>query len=337
MSKVQKPRLGRGLRSLIPGGHLPVEVELPSPAPAPPVESISRLELENPPIDPEAGNGAGRVSDAGVEVTSAAGQPLMLSPDSVYPNPHQPRQSMDEAKVAELAASIKSTGLIQPIVVRKTGDEVYQLIAGERRLRAAKLAGLTAIPAILREASSYEQAQMALVENIQREDLNPIERASSYRALMDQLGLTQAELANRLGEDRSSIANHLRLLELNENVRELVRVGKLSLGHAKLLAGVNDPIEQERLANLVLGQDLSVRNLERLLAEPQAPATAPRRAAAPSAHLQDLERSLSRQLGLRVHVRAGGKKGRGRVVIHYSDLDQFDALMTKLGVQVDET
>jgi ParB family chromosome partitioning protein len=240
---------------------------------------------------------------------------------------------MNEASIAELAASLKATGLIQPIVVRKVG-ETYQLIAGERRLRAAKMAGLATIPAILREVDSFTQAQMALVENIQRENLNPIDRAQAYRTLMGQLGLTQAELAGRLGEDRSSIANHLRLLDLAEPVQAMVSDGRISLGHAKILAGVQDILEQERLANLVVTQGLSVRNLERLLQEstsrtaPAAPAPA-----AGSAYHQDLEKSLSRQLGLRVQLRAGTKKGKGKLILHYGTLDQFDELMNRLGVK----
>jgi ParB/RepB/Spo0J family partition protein len=137
---------------------------------------------------------------------------------------------MNEASIAELAASLKSTGLIQPIVLRKVGEQ-YQLIAGERRWRAAKLAGLVSIPAVVREATSFEQAQMALVENIQRENLNPIDRALAYKTLMTQLGLTQGELANRTGEDRSSIANFLRLLDLTPDVQTFVTDGRLSLGH----------------------------------------------------------------------------------------------------------
>src|SRR4051812_8654135 len=357
MSKVQKSRLGRGLSSLIPTSRLPVEVEVvplnlaerplgaPSPdalvparhAPGTPFTATSPGSTPvstgtEPPStgDTSAAASARPMADA----ASAAGQPLMIPPDSIHPNPHQPRQSMDEAKGAELASSIKSSGIIQPIIVRKLDGNVYQLIAGERRWRAAKLAGLPTVPAIVREVSSYEQAQMALIENIQREDLNPIERAQSYRTLIDQLGLTQAELAVRLGEDRSSIANHLRLLDLNDHVQELVRSAKLTLGHAKLLAGVNDPVEQDRLANLVLSQDLSVRNLERLLANPEVPTGRSRHEASPpSAHLQDLERNLTRQLGLRVQVKSGAKKGRGRLVIHYGSLGQFDGLIARLGVR----
>jgi ParB family chromosome partitioning protein len=160
-----------------------------------------------------------------------------------------------------------------------------------------------------------------------------LDRASAYRTLMDQLGLTQAELAGRLGEDRSSIANHLRLLDLAEPVREYIRTGRLSLGHGKLLAGIADVLEQQRLAELVITQELSVRNLERLIQTPTTRAE-PRAAAVPSAYIADLEKNISRQLGMRVQVRSGAK-GKGRLVIHYGSLDQFDQLVSKLGVSVE--
>ena len=151
---------------------------------------------------------------------------------------------------------------------------------------------------------------MALVENVQRENLNPIDRAQAYRTLMSQLGLTQAELASRLGEDRSTIANHLRLLDLAEPVQAMISDSRITLGHAKILAGVSDPAEQNRLANLVVNQGLSVRNLERLLQESTSRTTPPVAPMTPaSAHYQDLEKSLSRQLGLRVQLRSGAKKG----------------------------
>src|SRR5205809_5173865 len=234
MSATQKPksRLGRGLSSLISVSDLPVEAEIPSAAP----------ETASP--------------DNGRPMSMSQEIPI----DRVTPNPHQPRRQMNDASIAELAASLKSTGLIQPIIVRQVPDG-FQLIAGERRWRAAKLAGLTTIPAIVRDVDSFTQAQMALVENIQREDLNPLDRAESYMSLMTQRGLTQAELAARLGEERSSIANYLRILELADPVREAIREGEISLGHAKLLAGVADPNEQERLANIVVVQELSVRKL----------------------------------------------------------------------------
>ena len=269
-----------------------------------------------------------------MDVPAATGEPLLLELNQIVPNPHQPRRTMNEASIAELAASLKSNGLIQPIVVRRVGSG-YELIAGERRWRAAKLAGLQHIPVIVKEVDAFGQAQMALVENIQREDLNPIERAQGYRTLMDQLGLTQAELATRLGEERSSIANYVRLLDLSEPVRTKVRDGQLTLGHAKLLAGVPDILEQQRLADLVVSQGLSVRNLERMLQSPTNTPPAAKTTVSSSAHQQDLEKTLSRQLGLRVQVRSGSKKGKGRLILHYASLDQFDEIMGRLGVGVE--
>lgn len=305
-----RPRLGRGLSSLI---------SVPSTAP--------------PASDPERPTRQTAAS-ATAATAPASGQPLELPVASVRPNPHQPRRTFDERSLAELADSMKSSGVIQPIVVRQVG-EAYELIAGERRLRAAKLAGLTTIPALVREVDAIAQAQMALIENIQREDLNPIDRAEGYRTLLTQLGLTQTELATRLGEDRSSVANFLRLLDLSDPVRQFVRDGRLSVGHAKVIAGVPTSAEQQRLATLVTEQDLSVRNLERLIATGTPPSA--RAKEAPSAHIQDLEKNLARQLGMRVQLRANAKaKGKGRVVIHYANLDQFDQLLSRLGVHVDE-
>jgi ParB family transcriptional regulator, chromosome partitioning protein len=317
-----KPRLGRGLSSLISISEVPVHVEVPEAeapvsAPAPSPAKVEKVETPSPP--PTA------------PIADREGGPAMLPLKDIVPNPHQPRQVFDDNTLAELAASIRSTGLIQPIIVRQVGGQ-YQLIAGERRLRAAKLAGLVKIPALVRDVDAVTQAQMALIENIQREDLNAIDRALGYRTLIDQLGLTQAELAGRLGEDRSSIANFLRLLDLAEPVKAMVRDGRLSVGHAKLIAGVADILEQERLANLVLLQGLSVRNLERVMKE--GPKVAPaKKPESGSAHLQDLEKSIARQLGLRVQVKAAAKKGKGRLVIHYASLDQFDELLGRLGVR----
>jgi ParB family chromosome partitioning protein len=343
VSKLQKSRLGRGLSSLISVSSTPVEVELPAAPTAAPVkpldlgdESVGQIPAVRAlaPVEPD-----GALSDAPDIVPATAGQPIELPIDRIRPNPHQPRKYIDEGKVAELAASLKSSGVIQPIVVRKLGDH-FELIAGERRWRAARHAGLATVPAIIRDVSSVEQAQMALIENIQREDLNPLERAQSYRALIDQLGLTQAELANRLGEERSSVANYLRLLDLSDPVRQMLRDGRLTLGHAKILAGVTDPLEQERLGSLVVSQELSVRNLERAIAiGPSAEATKPGDHPAPpdkrSAHIQDLERNLARQLGIRVQLKTSSKKGQGKMILHYASLDQFDSLLQRLGVETE--
>ncbi len=310
MSKIQPRRLGRGLSSLMSVSDLPVEAEIPPAA------------AEIPQAAPQS-----------VPPQRAAHtNPTEIPVDLISPNPHQPRREMRDTSITELAASLKSTGLIQPIVVRKV-PEGYQLIAGERRLRAAKQAGFTTIPAVVRDVDSFTQAQMALVENIQREDLNPIDRAMSYRILMNQLGLTQAELASRLGEDRSAIANFLRILELSAKTQMKLRDGQLSVGHAKVLAGVADMCEQDRLAELAVSQELSVRNLERLVQNAPPEPVAPKPAVQPSAHLKDLETNISRQLGMRVQIKAGAKKSKGKLILHYSNLDQFDDLLQRLGIQ----
>jgi ParB family chromosome partitioning protein len=322
MLQKNKPRLGRGLSSLISISDLPQHFDVSSAVPLAETSAGPTKPLASP---------ASPAAPASAAMTTLSSAEIPIA--SVTPNPHQPRRMFDDASLADLANSIRSSGLIQPILVRKVGGQ-YQLIAGERRLRAAKLAGLHAIPAIIRDVDSTTQAQMALIENIHREDLNPIDRAQGYRTLVDQLGLTQAELAGRLGEDRSSIANFMRLLELAEPVKAMVRDGRLSVGHAKLIAGVTDVLEQERLANLVILQGLSVRNLERVVKEgPKATGAQVKEAASP--HIRDLEKSLSRQLGLRVQVRAGAKKGRGRLIIHYGTLDQFDELLTRLGARAE--
>jgi ParB family transcriptional regulator, chromosome partitioning protein len=331
MAKVDRSRsrLGRGLSSLLSvsstldeTSSLPIMISLPEPSDQPSTQSAVAEENRSTTF---------LLTDAPPPMADSVRQ---ISVDSIVPNPHQPRRQFNEESLASLAASIKSTGLVQPILLRAV-EGGYQLIAGERRWRAARIAGIGTIPAIVRQANSATQAQMALVENIQREDLNPIDRALCYRSLMDQLGLTQAELATRLGEDRSGIANYLRLLNLVEPVRELVRCGELSFGHAKLLAGVEDILEQKRLAELVVGGQLSVRDMEKLLQSTTAPTN--KAFTAPSAHIRDLEQSLSRQLGMRVQVRTRGKKGAGRLLIHYSSLDQFDDLLTRLGTQTGAT
>jgi ParB family transcriptional regulator, chromosome partitioning protein len=308
------PRLGRGLSSLINVSELPIEAEIGLPAPVPGSPSPH---LHTPPSGPQ-------------EIPLGA----------ISANPHQPRREMNQPGIQALAASIRSTGLVQPIIVRRlpgppANEPKYQLIAGERRWRAAQAANLQTIPAIFREVDSFAQAQMALIENIQREDLNPVDRAQAYRTLMDQLGLTQAELATRLGEERSTIANYLRLLDLSPFVIEMVRANHLSLGHGKLLAGVTDPKRQQELAQLALSQELSVRNLERIIETPAnepKPATPARE---PSPHIRDLEKTITSTLGMRVQLRAGGQKGKGKLVIHYANLDQFDLLLERLGVKAE--
>jgi ParB family chromosome partitioning protein len=309
MSKTDRdrPRLGRGLSTLLSS---PQRQETPA---QPPPVAVTISSKVGPPT-PDAASGS-----------------IEIPVRSITPNPSQPRRRFDETALAELAASLRSTGLIQPIIVRRANGG-FQLIAGERRWRAAQMAQLQTIPAIVRDVDGSTQAQMALVENIQREDLNPIERAEAYQQLIDQLSLTQGELSERLGEDRSAIANHLRLLSLAPEARELVVAGSLSLGHAKVLAGLEDLAKQVKLAQSVVAEDFSVRQLEAAIR--QGDDVAAPKAAQPSAHIGEMEKTISRQLGMRVQVKSVGKS-KGRVVIHYGSLDQFDELIGKLGVKLD--
>ena len=265
-----------------------------------------------------------------------ADSPLtQISLDRIDVNPHQPRKDFEQGALDTLADSIKANGVIQPIIVRPLAEGRYELIAGERRLRAAKQAKLADIPAIVRNIDGYTQAQWALVENIHREDLNAIDRAEAYSTLMQQLGLTQAELAGRLGENRSSVANYLRLLDLDITLREDLRRGTLSFGHAKVLASVTPAGEQLRLADLVQRQHLSVRNLERIIeqdekTEPPEPKSVGEKSS--NLHLKEVEEQMIHQLGLRVQLRGGKKGGTGKIVIHYKSLEEFDELLKRCGV-----
>lgn len=318
-----KPRLGRGLSSLLAMSDIDAEGTEPEPA----ASGVGH-----------AAGGAG-VNPPAAPVALPAGTSMVaeIAIDSIRPNPHQPRRDFNQPSLVELAASLKSTGLVQPIIVRQV-DGGHELIAGERRLRAAKLAGLTALPALIKTVDSPTQAQMALVENIQREDLNPIDRAQAYRNLIDTLGLTQGELAIRLGEDRSSIGHYLRLLDLSEPVKQAVLKGQLSLGHAKLLVGVPDTAFQQVLAQRILDEGLSVRFLEKLISEAPAPPVAPtsaKPATGSTAHLKDLEQTFTRHLGMKVQIRASSTRGRGKLIIQYKTLDEFDSLKERLGIEID--
>jgi len=194
------------------------------------------------------------------------GSDVMRIPvDMIEANPWQPRMSFDQEALEELAASIRSLGLIQPITVRRVSDSRYQIISGERRFKACRLAGMTMVPAFIRDAADQGMLEMAIVENVQREDLDPIETALSYQRLIDECKLTQEQMADRLGKKRSSVANFLRLLKLPVKVQHDLKVGLLSVGHAKVILGVDDPATQEKLCDIVITDGLNVRELEELV------------------------------------------------------------------------
>ncbi len=248
---------------------------------------------------------------------------LML--DEIEPNPLQPRENFDEEKLAELVSSIKVNGVLQPIIVRKVGAK-YQIIAGERRWRAAQMADLMSIPAIIREATDQEMLKIALIENLQRQDLSPIEEANAYKSLIDEFSLTQDILAHYVGKDRSTIANTLRLLGLPKEIQGLVSRGTLSMGHARALLPLTDPAAQAELANRAIKDGLSVRQVERLVRSRLRP-----RKAAPTGvdpDVRRVEEDLQRVLGTKVRIR--GARKRGKLEIEYYSSDELDALVEKL-------
>lgn len=245
--------------------------------------------------------------------------------DRISPNPHQPRRTVDDEGLQELADSIRIHGVLQPVIVTETLDG-YQLVAGERRVRAARLAGLSRIPAVVRQLAGRDQLELALVENLQRQDLNPLEEALAFRQLIEEFGYTQAELAERLGRARSSVANTLRLLDLEASVQEAVAAGRLSEGHARAIAGL-DPDRQRRAAATIAQGGLSVRQAEALARRlrQDRPVRTPRRP--PTGGPDDveaLEEGLRRALGTRVTLLRGRRKG--RIVIEFYGEDELDRL-----------
>ncbi len=268
---------------------------------------------------------------------------LEIDIDLIEPSPAQPRTHFDEGRLEELAQSIRSNGIVQPLLVRRRGAG-YQLVAGERRWRAAQRAGLQRVPAVVREIPDDKLLELALVENIQRQELNAIEEAHAYKKLIESLGLTQETVAQRVGRDRSFVTNYLRLLRLPDDIQRLVEEEKLSMGHARALLGVDDPEIQRRVARNVIEQSLSVRETERAIKRIIAgasPATAtlppPKR---DDANIRAAETRLRRRLGTQVRVMPSQTGAGGKIEIEYysdSDLDRLYQLLVSAQVATPST
>ncbi len=316
--KHHKRRLGRGLSSLI-------------------TSSMSEATLEG---RYESSVESPKVHEA-IKLNAATGESTRkVAISDIAPNPYQPRRNFSEAGLAELTDSIRQQGILQPILIAPAGPDAskpFVLVAGERRLRAAQKAELDSVPAIVREATAQQMAEWALVENLQRSDLNPIERAEAYHKYMEQFKLTHAQAAERLGEPRATVSNYLRLLDLCDEVQSLLRSGELTFGHAKILAGlINQPDRQAKLARKIVSKGLSVRNLEQLMAGADQPhETAAKVSLAKPAYLRDLEEQLTSSVGTRVQVKPGRKKNTGKIVIDYYSLDDFDRISNALGAKID--
>lgn len=256
-----------------------------------------------------------------------AGNYVMLPISQVEPEPNQPRKNFDEVAITELAASIERYGVLQPITVRRLSSGYYRIVAGERRWRASRLAGLSEIPALIIDVDDLGAAERALVENLQREDLNAIEEAEGFRALTELYGLTQAEAAERVGRSRPAVANALRLLSLPHPVQSLVSSGKLSAGHARALVTVRPAERQERLARRCIEQDLSVRQLESLVKHEMSEKTEKPQHTGVN-YVAEVETRLTRALGRKVKLVTGRKKG--RFEIEYYGEDDLEVLIEAL-------
>ena len=249
------------------------------------------------------------LEDPNLEFTQQKGGVSSVPLHKVEPNPLQPRREFDPEALQALADSITAHGMIQPLTVRELPGGYYQIIAGERRWRAARMAGLQEVPVLIVEADDRKVMELALVENLQREDLNPMEEAQGYRSLMEDYGLTQAETAERVGKSRPAVANALRLLSLSEDLAELVRNGTLSPGHARALLGVKSEKLRKQAAQRIIALQLSVRQAETLCKNLEKPKQETKEEALPVDYVAECEKTLSRRLGRKVRIVNGKKKG----------------------------
>ncbi len=345
MSDLRPRGLGRGLSALL--GE-PVRTDTPTPANAPawpatnetrpaPVEpprNVFELPVTNaqPQTPAPAPAPVAPIVTAPAAPTQAAAStdgPRSLPIDLVQRNPQQPRRTFDESDLNELSNSIRTHGVLQPILVRPIADGKYEIVAGERRWRAAQRAGLHTIPAVIREFNEVEVLEIAIVENVQRTDLNPIEEAQGFQALIDRFGRTQEDIAEAVGKSRPHIANMLRLLKLPDDLQEMVRDGRLSSGHARAILTAPD---QRGLAQRVIAEGLNVREVERIAQQAKDEKHGPRASAvaaeAKSADTRALEASLSNALGLDVTIAEKGSAG--EVKITYKSLEQLDDVIRRL-------
>ena len=321
-TKSPRRRLGRGLGSMISS---PVQINLHASE----IPERSKLLRSSPATDEHLSDSSG----PGAISAGAEDGIRMLALSDVHPNPRQPRQDFDEDSLKALASSIAKSGMMQPILVRPERKGGYQIIAGERRWRACQTLGLPRIHAVIRDVDDRMAAQFSLVENLQREDLNPIERAEAFQRLVDEHGLMHQDIAESIGWDRSSVTNHLRLNELDEFCKGAVRGGQMSMGHAKVLLAIPNIERRRELAGQAVKQAWSVRELEQRVkaAGEGRPIVAPSAASTIiHPHMNDLQKRLGEHLGTKVHIRPGRTKGSGQLIIEFYNLDQFEGLMTRL-------
>ena len=277
---------------------------------------------------PKKTHGLGRGLDSlfqDMEVEEAGSGILEIAVGQLDPNPDQPRQTFDDESMAQLAESIRDQGVLQPLLVVPSGGGRYRIIAGERRFRAGRMAGLDTLPCIVKDIDVIRQMEIALIENLQREDLNPMEAAKGIQALMKQCGYTQEKVSARLGKSRPAVANLLRMLSLPEEITEMVRDGRLSAGHARVLAGLGSAEEQIRLGRMAADEGMSVRQLEQLAsAAKTAKPAKKRKPAALPAELNELQDKIRMKTGLKSTLT--GSISKGKIVLQYSTRDELERL-----------
>ncbi len=258
----------------------------------------------------------------------------LLAIEKIIPNKDQPRKEFNPEAIEELAASIREKGILQPIVVTKQG-EGYTLICGERRFRAAQLCGLTQVPAVIKEIAPAEFLEWALIENIQREDLSPLEEAQAYERLIEEQMLSQDDLAKKLGKNRTTITNTIRLLRLPHEVQRYLSAGQLTAGHARALLGLLTPEHQRQIARRVVEENMSVRQVEALVTRSVAHKRKPKSARSLTPEIVDLEGRLSKHLGTQVKIYPRKKKDQGRIEVHYYSLDELDRILDSIQLHRD--
>jgi|TARA_B110000438_G_scaffold101663_1_gene100545 ParB family chromosome partitioning protein len=326
-----KTRLGRGLDSLIAGGGTSKPAPKKASAKTPPAKKAKKAAAKRPVPKKRAAPAAKQTR---VETPKEKGNLREVAISMIVANPHQPRKVFTEKSLSELAESIRSEGLLQPIVVREVGNH-FELIAGERRWRACQKLRMKRIPISIIEANDTSSAVMSLIENLQRENLNPLEESEGYARLMSDFGLTQEAVSERLGKARASIANSLRLLQLPREIQQFVSQRILSVGHAKILLGLDQADEQIMVARQIIERQMSVREAERLIQNKRSQSKNPRRrinGLSPSeeAALADVQKRLSQTLKTQVQVKHGAKKG--QIVIDYFGNDDLQRVLEQLGV-----
>ena len=294
----KRKALGRGLDSLLPGRPAITPIAMPAAQPA--------------------------------------GSTLEIPIDSIDPNPYQTRRRINETALEELAESIRASGVVQPVVLRPAANGRYQLVAGERRWHASKRAGKTTIPAVVRQISNEQAMEITIIENLQREDLNPVEQARAFERLSREFGMTQEQIASRTGKDRASIANFIRLLKLPEEVQNALEAGTLSFGHGKvLLALAGFPEHMERAVREIIEKQLSVRQTEDLVARLLNPQVAEQKQEKPvvpsDPNVREAQRSLESSLGIKVEIH--DRKGKGKIILKYGSLEDFDRIVEALAAK----